>query len=190
VVRRSVDVLAAELPYVTLLLRVRGNTGAERWALERRREFDRRLAGWCRTRSTPVTCARPRPPARDPAAVRRRQQRHRVVPPGRRTGLQQVSDTLVALCSRGCAPEGDGRTTTEGTTRMLLEHRIGGRWVRPDDDGAPLLDAVTGDQVARFSTAPVPAARRCGTPARPAGRRSARCRSASAPRRSSSWALC
>ena len=44
VVRRSVEVLAAELPYVTLLLRVRGNTGAERWALQRRREFDRRLA--------------------------------------------------------------------------------------------------------------------------------------------------
>lgn len=45
VVRRSIDVLAAELPYVTLLLRIRGNTGAERWALERRREFDRRLSG-------------------------------------------------------------------------------------------------------------------------------------------------
>jgi AcrR family transcriptional regulator len=36
-----VDVLTAELPYVTLLLRVRGNTETERWALERRREFDR-----------------------------------------------------------------------------------------------------------------------------------------------------
>lgn len=45
VVRRSVDVLAGELPYVTLLLRVRGNTETERWALDRRREFDRRLAG-------------------------------------------------------------------------------------------------------------------------------------------------
>jgi AcrR family transcriptional regulator len=44
VVRRSVEVLAAQLPYVTLLLRVRGNTGAERWALERRREFDKRLS--------------------------------------------------------------------------------------------------------------------------------------------------
>jgi AcrR family transcriptional regulator len=44
VVRRSVDVLAAELPYVTLLLRVRGNTDAEREALSRRRELDRRLA--------------------------------------------------------------------------------------------------------------------------------------------------
>lgn len=44
VVRRSTDVLAANLPYVTLLLRVRGNTGAERWALSRRRQFDRRLS--------------------------------------------------------------------------------------------------------------------------------------------------
>ena len=44
VVRGSARVLAAELPYVTLLLRVRGNTEAERWALGRRREFDRRLA--------------------------------------------------------------------------------------------------------------------------------------------------
>jgi AcrR family transcriptional regulator len=44
VVRRMVEVLIAELPYVTLLLRVRGNTVTERWALERRREFDRRVA--------------------------------------------------------------------------------------------------------------------------------------------------
>ncbi len=44
VVRTSVLVLAAQLPYVTLLLRVRGNTEAERWALDRRRELDRRLS--------------------------------------------------------------------------------------------------------------------------------------------------
>jgi AcrR family transcriptional regulator len=44
VVRREVEVLAERLPYVTLLLRVRGNTEAERWALERRREFDRVVA--------------------------------------------------------------------------------------------------------------------------------------------------
>jgi AcrR family transcriptional regulator len=44
VVRRSTDVLAEQLPYVTLLLRVRGNTDAERWALSRRREFDKRLS--------------------------------------------------------------------------------------------------------------------------------------------------
>jgi len=44
VVRGSARVLAAELPYVTLLLRVRGNTEAERWALGQRREIDRRLS--------------------------------------------------------------------------------------------------------------------------------------------------
>ncbi|TGN74673.1 TetR/AcrR family transcriptional regulator [Streptomyces bauhiniae] len=44
VVRRMVEVLIAELPYVTLLLRVRGNTEAERWALDRRRDFDHRVA--------------------------------------------------------------------------------------------------------------------------------------------------
>jgi AcrR family transcriptional regulator len=48
VVRGSARVLAAELPYVTLLLRVRGNTDTEREALERRRELDRRLAGLVR----------------------------------------------------------------------------------------------------------------------------------------------
>ncbi|WP_285758796.1 TetR/AcrR family transcriptional regulator [Nocardiopsis ansamitocini] len=41
VLRGSVRVLADELPHVTLLLRVRGNTGVERQALERRRAFDR-----------------------------------------------------------------------------------------------------------------------------------------------------
>ncbi|MFJ1753658.1 TetR/AcrR family transcriptional regulator [Kitasatospora sp. NPDC088134] len=44
VVRRTVEVLLAELPYVTLLLRVRGNTATEQWALERRRDFDHRVA--------------------------------------------------------------------------------------------------------------------------------------------------
>ncbi|MET9266294.1 TetR/AcrR family transcriptional regulator [Amycolatopsis sp. NPDC004079] len=39
-VRGSVLVLADRLPFVTLLLRVRGNTKAERAALARRREFD------------------------------------------------------------------------------------------------------------------------------------------------------
>jgi AcrR family transcriptional regulator len=43
VVRRSLQVLVDELPSVTLLLRVRGNTATERWALQRRREFDTRL---------------------------------------------------------------------------------------------------------------------------------------------------
>ncbi len=40
-VRRSVHVLVEQLPYVTVLLRIRGNTTVERRALARRREFDR-----------------------------------------------------------------------------------------------------------------------------------------------------
>ncbi len=42
--RRSVQLLVAELPFVTLLLRVRGNTKAERQALARRRSFDAAVA--------------------------------------------------------------------------------------------------------------------------------------------------
>ncbi len=41
VVRGSVHVLSRELPFVTLLLRVRGNSPVEREALQRRRTFDR-----------------------------------------------------------------------------------------------------------------------------------------------------
>jgi AcrR family transcriptional regulator len=43
-VRGSVQVLADRLPYVTLLLRARGNTSTERAALARRREFDQIVA--------------------------------------------------------------------------------------------------------------------------------------------------
>lgn len=43
-VRRDVEILADRLPYVTLLLRVHGNTETERWALDQRRGFDRRVA--------------------------------------------------------------------------------------------------------------------------------------------------
>jgi AcrR family transcriptional regulator len=42
--RRSVEVLVDELPYVTLLLRVRGNTMVERQAMARRRELDHHLS--------------------------------------------------------------------------------------------------------------------------------------------------
>jgi oxepin-CoA hydrolase/3-oxo-5,6-dehydrosuberyl-CoA semialdehyde dehydrogenase len=41
---------------------------------------------------------------------------------------------------------------------MLLESWVGGRWRTPDDEGLALRDATTGQQVARLSTAPVPAA--------------------------------
>src|SRR3712207_863125 len=48
VVRGSGGVLTAELPFVTLLLRVRGNSDVEVAALQRRREFDRVVAGLVR----------------------------------------------------------------------------------------------------------------------------------------------
>jgi AcrR family transcriptional regulator len=44
VLRRTAEVLVAELPYVTLLLRLRGNTEVEREAMYRRREFDAKVA--------------------------------------------------------------------------------------------------------------------------------------------------
>ena len=44
-VRRSVAVLVDRLPYVTLLLRVHGNSEVERAALGRRRQIDRLAAG-------------------------------------------------------------------------------------------------------------------------------------------------
>ena len=40
VLRRQIAILADQLAAVTLLLRVRGNTETERWALEQRRTFD------------------------------------------------------------------------------------------------------------------------------------------------------
>ncbi len=44
VLRAAVGVLLDRLPYVTLLLRLRGNSELERAALERRRAFDHRVA--------------------------------------------------------------------------------------------------------------------------------------------------
>ncbi|NKX50589.1 TetR/AcrR family transcriptional regulator [Arthrobacter deserti] len=44
VLRSTIRVLTEKLPYVTLLLRLRGNTEVGRSALERRRAFDRRVA--------------------------------------------------------------------------------------------------------------------------------------------------
>ncbi len=43
--RASVEVLVVERPFVTLLLRVRGNTEVERTAMARRRQFDTYMAG-------------------------------------------------------------------------------------------------------------------------------------------------
>ena len=105
VVRGSARVLAAELPYVTLLLRVRGNTEAERWALGRRRDFDRRLSALVRD-------------AIDEGDVRADLDPRLVTRllfgmvnslvdwfrPGGAHGRQQVEDALVALAFDGLRP--------------------------------------------------------------------------------------
>ena len=57
-VRGSVRVLQDRLPYVTLLLRVRGNTDVERAALARRRQFDRYVAGLVREAEADGDCVR------------------------------------------------------------------------------------------------------------------------------------
>ncbi|HYL70741.1 MAG TPA: TetR/AcrR family transcriptional regulator C-terminal domain-containing protein, partial [Candidatus Dormibacteraeota bacterium] len=41
VVRRTVEIMVRQISEVTVLLRVRGNTPTERWALSRRRDFER-----------------------------------------------------------------------------------------------------------------------------------------------------
>jgi AcrR family transcriptional regulator len=51
VVRRTTEVLVEELPYVTLLLRVRGNSATERRAIEERRRFDHEVADLVRLAS-------------------------------------------------------------------------------------------------------------------------------------------
>lgn len=44
IVRRTIEITVDQLPEVTLLLRVRGNTPVERRLMERRREFDHLMA--------------------------------------------------------------------------------------------------------------------------------------------------
>lgn len=48
VLKRAVQVLVERLPYVTLLLRVRGNSAIEREALQRRRAFDHEVTALVR----------------------------------------------------------------------------------------------------------------------------------------------
>jgi AcrR family transcriptional regulator len=114
VVRGSATVLAAELPYVTLLLRVRGNTETERWALDRRRDLDRRLAAIVRAAVDEGDLR----PDLDPRLVTRLLfgMVNSLVdwlraPPGRGPGhgdgthgRQQVEDALVALAFDGLRP--------------------------------------------------------------------------------------
>ena len=105
VVRGSARVLAAELPYVTLLLRVHGNTDAERWALERRREFDARLTALVRAAVEEGDVRADL----DPRLVTRLlfgmvNSLVDWLQPGGAHGQQQVEDALIALAFNGLRP--------------------------------------------------------------------------------------
>ena len=105
VVRGSARVLAAELPYVTLLLRVRGNTEAERWALERRRDFDRSITALVREAAADGDVRSDL----DPRLVTRLLfgMVNSLVDwfrPGGAHGRQQVEDALVAVALDGVRP--------------------------------------------------------------------------------------
>jgi AcrR family transcriptional regulator len=105
VVRRSVEVLVEDLPYVTLLLRVRGNTETELWALERRRELDARTAAL----TAKAVADGDLDPDVDPKLVTRLvfgavnsvTEWYR---PGGEVGPQQIADTLARMLVDGLRP--------------------------------------------------------------------------------------
>jgi AcrR family transcriptional regulator len=102
VLRRSVEVLDAELPFVTLLLRVRGNSEVELAALDRRREFDRRVAALVDEAVAEGSLRRDLDPALVTklvfGTVNSLVEWYR---PDRGSSVDEVADTLVTLVLRG-----------------------------------------------------------------------------------------
>jgi AcrR family transcriptional regulator len=101
-VRGSVEVLQAELPYVTLLLRVRGNTDVERAALNRRRAFDRVVADLVKQAERDGDIR----PDVDPAVTARLlfgmvNSLVEWYRPGRRLGGQSLADSVCAIAFDG-----------------------------------------------------------------------------------------
>jgi len=110
VVRRSVEVLVAEQPAVTLLLRVHGNSEVERRALARRRGIDERLAGLVRA-------------AAEEGSLRADLDPHLVsrllfgtvnslvewYRPGGPVDAEQLADAVAAMCFDGLAERSDDR---------------------------------------------------------------------------------
>ena len=96
-------VLADRLPYVTLLLRARGNTATERRALSRRREFDQIVADLVKEAERDGDIRPDIDPADyGPTAVRHGQLGVGVVPAGarHRPGTRSIGDDLAdAVCA-------------------------------------------------------------------------------------------
>ena len=95
-------VLVDKLPYVTLLLRVRGNTEVERRALARRRAFDTRVTALVvRGAGRGVAAQRHRRERRVAPRLRHDQLDRRVVPAGRREDADRLADDVVAVALDG-----------------------------------------------------------------------------------------
>ncbi len=115
VVRRSVETLMRELPYVTLLLRVRGNSRIERDALQRRREFDVKVTELVRRALNDGEVTSPMDPALTTrlifGLVNSVTEWYR---PERGMDAPDIPEAVVALVMRGLAP---------AKTALVLEGR-------------------------------------------------------------------
>ena len=125
VVRRSVETLIRELPYVTLLLRVRGNSRIERAAMQRRRELDARVVELVRRALQDGAVAR----ELDAALTTRLifglvNSVSEWYQPERGIDVSEVPDAVVSLVMRGLAPH-PLAAPSEGRDRpqALLEAR-------------------------------------------------------------------
>ena len=126
-VRGSIEVLVQRLPYVTLLLRVRGNTEVERRAMARRRQFDRVVAalvdsgrgGWRRT-------TRRRPRGHGKAAVRSGELVGGVVSPSKRFRFRRYRRGRV----RDCVRRSSGSTKRSSSMREVAGADTGRRHLR------------------------------------------------------------
>ncbi len=114
VVRRSVETLMRELPYVTLLLRLRGNSRVERDALQRRREFDARVVELVRRALTDGSVTRGLDPALTTklifGMVNSVSEWYR---PERGPDAKDIPDAVVALVMHGLTPS-RGTASLEG----------------------------------------------------------------------------
>ncbi|WP_420124112.1 TetR/AcrR family transcriptional regulator [Nakamurella sp.] len=105
-IRRTTEILIDQLPFVTILLRVRGNTVVERDTLARRRQIDARLAGLVEQAAR----AREIRDDVDPRLVSRLlfgmvNSVHEWYRPGTRTGSPQaIVDATVAIALNGLRP--------------------------------------------------------------------------------------
>ncbi|MBX9245225.1 TetR/AcrR family transcriptional regulator [Actinotalea ferrariae] len=120
VVRRTTEILVAELPYVTLLLRVRGNTAVEREAVARRRAFDARLADLVRE-------------AMDAGEIR-----DDVDPRLVTRLLFGMVNSITEWYRPGARGDGEGRDAHDDVVRAVVELAMDGMRARRVGEGRPV----------------------------------------------------